>query len=206
MFKKKYEKYKDKYQKLQNYYNLFKDNYQTAGNINRTNEYCYLTGKKFEDNDFVSQCNECKNWGLVSEIIKSNNCKYCNSNLNNKFSLTQQDIYNIIDLLEDKEKDIVDIGFEDLKFNYNDDDNDNETIEIYNKRLLGNDELFNKSYQNYIDSNNPELRHLLLDNLHILVEQIVPDEFLGTYTYHNNNHTDNTDEDNCLYCIYNKIL
>jgi len=218
--KNKYLKYKEKYNKLKNFYNLFEENYQTAGKLHRENEYCYLTNKKFEENDFVSQCSKCNNWGLVTEMIKSKNCKYCNNDMNHNIELKEENINNIMELINNREdEDLVDIGLKNLYItddNDNDDDNDdNKLVDIYNKRLLQDDKLFNNSYNDYNNSNNLELKELLLQNTHNLIEQVIPQDYLGTYEYHNKfhknleeNNEDDSDinNDSCLYCIYNKIL
>jgi len=203
ILRNKYLEYKDKYNKLKKYYDLLIAKHNKACDVNRTDEYCYITGKKFEDNDLISRCDECKNWGLVSEVIKTNNCRYCNSNLNNKVLLKNEEIMEMIDLIENDREDITDISLKNLKFDYN---NTDEKVKEYNKRLLGNDKVFDKSYKNYIETHDKGLQKLLLDNIHILVDDSVPENFIGTYNYHMLNHDNKMDKENCLYCMYNKIL
>jgi len=205
ILRNKYLEYKDKYNKLKKYYDLLIAKHNKAVDVNRTDEYCHITGKKFEDNDLISRCDGCKHWGLVSEVIKMDNCRYCNSNLDSKVSLKDEEIMEMIDLIEDDREDMTDISLKNLKFSYGDKDND-ERVREYNKRLLGNDKVFDKSYNNYIESHDRGLQKLLLDNIHILVDGSVPDNFMGTYNYHMLNHNDEMDKENCLYCMYNKII
>jgi hypothetical protein len=206
LFKNKFLKYKNKYNKLKEFYKLFTDNYQTAGSLKRTNEYCYVTNKKFENDDLVSQCAGCNNWGLASKMIDSENCLYCNHKNNKK--INDSDYMELLDVLERGEEDIFDKSIKSLKFNFN---NNDDMVKLYNKRLLGDDKSFNKCYNDYKTNNNNELKELLLYNIHNLTEQIIPENFIGTFNYHNEHHNkynkDNDDNgDNCLYCIYNKIL
>ena len=202
LFENKYLKYKNKYDKLNDFYNKFKSNYKSAQDLNRMNEYCYITNKKFNKDDLIMQCDECKNWGLAVEMIQKNNCQYCNKDIEHKIKIRQNDIDNILELIEDDEKDIIDIGLDNLKFSFNTDD---DAIILYNKRLLGEDKIFNNSYNDYINSNNEELKQLLLYNTHNLINQIIPEDNRGTYVYHTKMHIKNEDNE-CLYCQYNKIL
>tara|TARA_Y100000389_G_C17314610_1_gene439790 strand:- start:299 stop:931 length:633 start_codon:yes stop_codon:yes gene_type:complete len=206
--KLKYLKYKKKYDELQKYYDLIKQSFKTATEHKKLNEYCYITQKKFDPDDLIMQCPECKHWGLAEKMYSQSNCIYCNDIINKTINLTTKQKENLYKLLfEIKHEENIDKQDPLSLININ--NNLDNKIDLYNELLLDNNIYFINRYNLFLKTNDPYIKDSLYSYLNNITSDTIPSQFNGSIEYHKLNHLKNSstcDSANCLYCKYNKIL
>ena len=207
--KLKYLKYKKKYDELQEYYKLIKQSFKTAEEQKKSHEYCYITQKKFNSDDLVMQCPECKQWGLAEKMFAQTNCIYCNDKINKSINLTSTQKENLYKLLFEIKNDEENEKQDPLSLINISNNNLDNKIDLYNELLLDNNTNFINRYNLFLKNNDPYIKDSLCSYLNTITSETIPPQFNGSQEFHQLNHSKesaNCDTDNCLYCKYNKIF